>query len=216
MSKTIGVDRRSVLKAMGVAGAVGVAGSTSATAAGPTAVIDADPLPVESGETLTFDGSRSSGDIDTYEWYYRNWQYSSDWLSSPSAAGQTASESFGDSPWGVKLVVTDSNGNTDSTVMNVLVRPEGSVTPVAEIEKPPTDAEVHAFSGRDSYAPRGSIQSYEWYYRNWDYNQSFLDSPSATGPDFNERFGSGSHWKIKLVVTNENGRTGERIVDFYP
>jgi hypothetical protein len=58
---------------MGVTGVGLVAGSQSVqnadAASGPTANIDAN-LPATEGESVTFDGSGSTGDIDTYEWYY--------------------------------------------------------------------------------------------------------------------------------------------------
>lgn len=56
--------RRDALKAIGTAGVAGVVGSSSASAAsGPTAVIDADPLSLDAGESFTLDGSNSTGSI---------------------------------------------------------------------------------------------------------------------------------------------------------
>ncbi|NEU57301.1 twin-arginine translocation signal domain-containing protein [Halorussus sp. MSC15.2] len=206
--------RRDALKAMGAAGAATVVGSTGAAAAGPTAVIDADPLPLEAGESFTLDASNSEGDIQSYEWYRRNWEYSQSFSDSPSATGKTFTDSYTDSPFGFKLVVTDSNGNTDEEILNVNVRPQGSITPTPVIDTPNPNNERHSFSGRFSTTPRGDIRSYEWNFYNAAYHDSFESEPDYTGPDWSIALASGNTWKIRLRVTNTDGRTAEKVITY--
>lgn len=206
--------RRDALKAIGAAGVAGVVGSTGAAAAGPTAVIDADPLPLEAGESFTLDASNSEGDIQSYEWYRRNWEYSQNFLDSPSATGETFTDSYTESPVGFKLVVTDSNGNTDEEVLNVHVQPEGSLTPNPVIDTPDPSDERHSFSGRFSTTPRGSIESYEWNIYNDAYHDSFDSEPDYTGPDWSIALASDNTWKIRLRVTNTDGRTVEKVITY--
>lgn len=208
--------RRTALKALGATGVAGVVGSTGAAAAGPTAVIDADPLPVEEGESFTLDASNSEGDIETYEWYRKNWAFGSSFNDSPSATGATLTDSYAAYPWGFKLVVTDVDGNTDEAVMNVNVHPEGTLTPEAVIEAAPEDSDRHAFTGHRSTTPRGSIETYEWNFYNTSFQSSFDSEPDRTGPDWSEALASGYTWKVRLRVTNSDGRTDEQVITYEP
>lgn len=207
-------SRRSALKTMGIAGA-GLTGSVIATgnasAAGPTAVITADSLPAESGESITFDGSNSTGTIETYEWYIRNNDSRRQHFDSPYETGQNFSLSFGTSPYSVKLVVTDADGNTDSAETDFIV--EDSLTPNARIKMvpPETSDGNRTFVGRDSTAPGSTIASYDWYIRNDDGNNGF--SHWTSGPSFALAF-SDSQFTVKLEVMDENGNTGSGTVTF--
>lgn len=208
--------RRTALKALGATGVAGVVGSTGAAAAGPTAVIEANPLPVEEGESFTLDGSSSSGDIDKYEWYRRNWTFGSSFSSTPSATGQTLTDSYVADPWGFKLVVTDVNGNTDSAVLNANVYAQGALQPNAVIEAAPESSERHAFTGLRSTTPRGTIDKYEWNFYNTSFQSSFDSEPDRTGPDWSEALASGYTWKIRLRVTNSDGRTDKHVITYKP
>jgi hypothetical protein len=207
-------SRRTALKTMGVAGA-GLAGSVIATgdasAAGPTAVITADTLPAEYGESITFDGSASTGTIETYEWYIRNNDSNQDYLSSPSRTGESFTESFSDNPYSVKLEVTDADGNTDSAETDFVI--ENSLTPNARLKMvpPATSDGVRTFVGRDSTAPGSTIESYEWYIRNDDSSNGF--SNYASGPSFALAF-SDSQFTVKLEVTDADGSVGTDSVTF--
>lgn len=208
-------SRRTALKTMGVAGA-GLAGSVVATgnvtAAGPTAVITADTLPAMEGESITFDGSDSTGTIDTYEWYIRNNDSNSDYPTSPYTTGKSFSESFVDDSFSVKLEVTDTDGNTDTAETDFIIEP--SLTPNARIktDAPDTSDGIRTFAGRDSTAPGSTIESYDWYIRNDDSGGSF--SHWDTGPSFALGFSDGTQFTVKLEVTDANGNVGSDSVTF--
>lgn len=207
-------SRRTTLKTMGVAG-VGLAGTVIATgdaqAAGPTAVLTADTLPARDGESITFDGSESTGEIETYEWYIRNNDTKRDYLSDPYTTGKSFSESFTNSPFSVKLVVTDADGNTDSAETDFII--ESSLAPNARVKMAPPETSdgTRTFSGRNSTAPGSTIESYDWYIRNDDMSNGF--SHYASGPSFALAFGD-SQFTVKLEVTDADGNVGSDSVTF--
>lgn len=207
-------SRRTTLKTLGAAGA-GLAGSVVATgdasAAGPTAVIDASPLPASNDESVSFDGSGSSGNIQSYDWYIRNNEMSNSFPSSPSRTGSSFSEQFAAYAFSVKLVVTDDSGDTDSAVVDFIIK--DSVDPYARIVAEPlsSDGDLQTFVGRYSTTPRGSIDKYEWYIRNDDLSSSF--SKYAEGPSFTEQFAD-YQYSVKLVITDTRGKTASDTVTF--
>lgn len=205
-------SRRAALKTLGVAGA-GIAGSVVATgdvsASGPTAVIEAPSLPPESGESITFDGSGSSGNIQKYEWELRNNTANSSFGS--WANGSSFTESFTDGAYSVKLIVTDDSGNTDSAVVDFIIRDK--VSPEAHITAEPLDAssDRKTFVGRSSYSPRGSIEQYKWELRNDSVGGEF--GKYAEGPSFSESL-TNYEYTIRLTVTDSRGRTASDTVTF--
>lgn len=203
-------SRRNALKAMGATG-VGLAGASAATgnaaAAGPTAVIDTEPLPATEGTEITFDGSGSTGDITKYEWY-RN-AAGSDFYG-VAGEGQTFSESFAEGDFSVKLKVTDSDGNTDSSQFSFKVYGDSSVTePTPRIEMVRNGGGEITFDGTRSTSPRGDIVEYEWW-RNASGSDFY--SVDFTGPGFYEHFSEGNDFDIKLRVTDEVGQTAEKVI----
>lgn len=203
-------DRRSALKAMGVTG-IGLAGTAAATgtasAAGPTAVIDTEPLPATQGTEITFDASESTGNIVEYEWW-RN-TAGSDFYG-VDGTGETFSESFGDGDFSVKLRVTDSNGQTDTTEFSFKVYGDASATdPIPRIEMVRNGGGEITFDGTRSTSPRGDIVEYEWW-RNAAGGGFY--SVDFTGPGFYERFSEGDDFDIKLRVTDELGQTAEKVI----
>ncbi|WP_128477493.1 PKD domain-containing protein [Halorussus pelagicus] len=209
-------SRRTALKTVGAAG-VGLAGSVVATgdaaAAGPTAVIEADALPAEEGEEVTFDGSGSTGDIESYTWYFRNNETLGGGYGE-YASGPSFAETWTNNPYTVKLEVTDADGNTDTATVDFY--PTETVTPIARIEEEPAtgDPDLRTFIGRYSSAPRGSIESYTWYFRNDDAgNDSFGEW--ASGPTFTQEFASSYQYTVKLEVTDSRGRTDSDTVTFH-
>lgn len=202
--------RRNALKAMGATG-IGLAGASvvteNATAAGPTADIDTEPLPATEGTEITFDGSGSTGNITKYEWY-RN-TAGSDFYG-VDGEGQTFSESFAQGDYSVKLVVTDSDGNTDSSQFSFKVYGDSSVTePTARIDMVRNGGGEITFDGTRSTSPRGDIVEYEWW-RTASGNDFY--SVDFTGPGFYEHFAEGNDFDIKLRVTDEVGQTDEKVI----
>lgn len=204
-------SRRTALKTMGVAGA-GLAGSVVATgdasAAGPTAVIEASPLPPEAGESITFDGSSSTGNIQKYEWELRNNENGTKF--GRWAEGPSFTEGFTDYAYSVKLIVTDDNGNTDSAVVDFIVH--DTVSPEARIVAQLSgNSDRKTFVGRFSSSPRGTIEQYEWYLRNDDQGSEF--GKWTEGPSFTVDF-TNYQYTIKLVVTDSRGRTASDTLTF--
>ncbi|WP_276301742.1 PKD domain-containing protein [Halorussus lipolyticus] len=203
-------SRRDTLKVMGTTG-VGLVGASAATgnaaAAGPTAVINTTPLPATEGTSITFDASESTGDITKYEWY-RN--AAGNGLTGVDGTGKTFSESFAAGDFTIKLKVTDSNGNTDTSKFSFKVYSDATVTePTARIDMVRNgDGEI-TFDGTRSTSPRGDIVKYEWW-RNAA--GSGLTGVDFTGPGFYEHFADGSDFDIKLRVTDENGQTDEKVI----
>ncbi|UVE49625.1 PKD domain-containing protein [Haloferax larsenii] len=213
--------RRTVLKTGAAAGigmlSVGASTGSAAASSGPTAVINADSLPAEQGDEITFDASESSAPagIQSYEWYVRNNETQDDFLSSPWKTGTTFTESFADSPFSLKLVVTDNDGNTDSTRLDFIAHQ--TVTPTARITRlpeAPDNSGPITFSGRLSAAPRGTIESYEWYVRNHEHQDDYLSSPWKTGPTLVEQFADDNTFSLKLVVTDSHGNTSATETTF--
>jgi hypothetical protein len=203
-------SRRNALKALGATG-VGLAGASAASqpvaAAGPTAVIDTEPLPATEGTEITFDGSGSTGDITKYEWYRNS---AGDGFYGVAGEGETFSESFAQGDFSVKLKVTDSDGNTDSSQFSFKVYGDSSVTePTARIEMVRNgDGEI-TFDGTRSTSPRGDIVKYEWWRNSAG---SDLYGVDFTGPGFYENFADGYDYDIKLRVTDEVGQTAEKVI----
>ncbi|WP_158056211.1 PKD domain-containing protein [Halorussus halophilus] len=202
-------DRRDALKVMGATG-VGLVGASAASgnaaAAGPTAVIDTNPLPVTEGTTVTFDGSNSTGDITKYEWYRNS---AGDGFYGVVKEGETFSESFAQGDFSIKLKVTDSNGNTDTSQFSFKVYGDGTATaPIPRIEMVRGgDGEI-TFDGTRSTSPRGEIVEYEWS-RN-SAGDGFY-GVNFTGPGFFENFADGD-FDVRLRVTDEEGQTAEKVI----
>jgi hypothetical protein len=197
-------DRRTALKTLGVAGlgASTLAMADDAAAAGPTADFTISPLPPEVGETVTFDASPSTGDIAKYEWYR---QSADGEIFGVDGTGQTFTESFADGDFVTRLVVTDSDGNTDSVDKYFIVYDDVSPTPRIQYSKNSEGGVT--FDGTFSSAPGdATIESYEWA-RNAA--GGGLTYPDFTGPTFYERFADGD-FDIGLRVTDSRGRTTEK------
>lgn len=201
------IDRRTTLKAMGVAGA-GLAGTVSATgdteaASGPTAVIDATPKPAKESQTITFDGSQSSGGITKYEWFYDSLN-SEPTLSSPNQTGEQITEQFAAGPYVMKLRVTDSSGNTDTDKLPFEVYQNVSLNPKISISKGQNGHVT--FDGTKSTSPFGDITDYKWSYDSTS-GDPILDWTASTDSGCHEQYASGEYI-VKLVVTDETGRQG--------
>lgn len=205
-----GCSRRNALKAMGATG-IGLTGasvaSENASAAGPTAVIDTAPLPATDGTEITFDGSGSTGDITTYEWWR---DAAGNDLTGVDGTGETFSETFAQGDFTIKLRVTDSSGNTDTSQFSFKVYGDSSVTdPTPRIELERNGGGDITFDGTRSTSPRGDIVKYEWW-RDAAGNE--LTGIDYTGPGFYERFVEGNDYDIKLRVTDEAGQTAEKVI----
>lgn len=203
-------SRRNALKTMGATG-IGLVGASAmaddVTASGPTAVINTSPLPATDGTSITFDGSESTGDITKYEWY-RN--AAGEDLGSVDYTGDSFSESFAAGDFTVKLKVTDSSGNTDSSKFSFKVYDDSSVTnPTARINMVRNGSGEITFDGTRSTSPRGDIVKFEWWRNASGYD---LGSVDFTGPGFFENFADGSDYDIKLRVTDEVGQTDEKLI----
>lgn len=95
--------------------------------------------------------------------------------------------------YSVQLVVTGSNGCTDTTVQAVIVLP----APVAGFSYTPVcPGEPSQFSDNTSF-PSGSIQSWSWNFGD--------GSPLAGGASPLHTYSAGGSYDVVLVVTGNNG-----------
>jgi hypothetical protein len=80
------------------------------------------------------------------------------------------------------------------------------VAPVAAMEQltdNPTEGDSVEFSGSESFARLGSLQSYEWSYKR----TTGGDSGSGTGEEFSFQPGNDGQYRVTLDVTDGFGRT---------
>lgn len=83
---------------------------------GPEAGFSFDPANPEVGETVEFDASDSSGDIESYEWGF------GDGNSRDGELVENTYDAAGEYP--VSLTVTDEQGRTDTEIRDLVVSPE--------------------------------------------------------------------------------------------
>lgn len=101
----------------------------------------------------------------------------------------------------VKLSVTDDDGSTSTISKTIKVVKPPSDPPVARInvEQRQQRAPVEVtFSATDSRDPDGNIVNYEWFLR---------DESIGTGSKLTYKFQSGGQYAIRLLVTDNNGKT---------
>jgi PKD repeat protein len=155
----------------------------------PTASISG-PATGEAGVAVTFDGSGSSdpdGSIVDYAW---------DFGDSSGATGQQATHAFAAGTYTVALTVTDNNGATANTSMEIQITAT-NVAPVAAISGPSNGTEGVAvtFDGTGSSDSDGNIVAYSW---------DFGDNTAGANAIVTHTFAAGSY-TVTLMVTDNDG-----------
>jgi chitodextrinase len=161
---------------------------------GPTAIVSVSPDAPNPGQTVTFDGSASTGTDLTYSWT----------IDGATDDDAVVERSFADTgTYTASLTVTDGNDDTDTTSIDVTVEPAPeppeNVAPDAQIQVPGSveiDTTV-TIDGTASSDPDGTIVSYEWR----------IDGERYTEPSVTESFASPGKVAIELTVTDDDDAT---------
>ena len=119
------------------------------------------PIDSKVGESITFDASKSKGDIVKYQW-----DWDGDGAFDTETGNPSVSHTFTTSRYyTVVLQATDSDGDTDKVTKTFLVKGQPLAPPVAvfsySLDAPGVNKYVH-FDSHESYDPNGIIVSREW------------------------------------------------------
>lgn len=211
-------SRRGTLSMVGAAtgaliGASGLASANETARNSSDVQILADPEPAVAGEETTF--------TSTIRFQDHRWVI----------VGPTGFEQYSESTISVTfeeageytahLSVSLPDGETAYVKKSGRILESRDVAPTANIEYTPQNPTYNpvTFDASGSTTPLGTIESYDWYYRNIDANPDrdvFDGSPSNSGETIEEGFSEGSTFKVGLEVTNSAGNTDRTTVTFTP
>ena len=177
----------------------GTSSGDGSSNAAPTAEADADSTTVRTGDTVSFNGSRSTdpdGSIASYEW---------DFGDGTTATGPQANHVY-DEPgaYTARLTVTDDDGAT--TIDSVTIVVESNDPPMPSPTASSTTVEPGqsiTFDGSGSSDPDGTITSYEW---------DFGDGTTATGQQVTHAYAESGSYAATLTVTDDDGATASNSV----
>jgi PKD repeat protein len=169
----------------------------------PQASFTAAPNPVQTGETVNFDGSKSSdadGTIVKYEWDLDgNGSYETETGTEAVAVRSYAAAGSYD----VRLRVTDSSGNKSSTLRTVTVTNRAPVSSFTATPSSVNKGQLVSFNGSGSTDQDGTIAKYEW---DLDGNGTFETNTGTTATTSRSYTGAGA-FETKLRVTDDKGAT---------
>jgi len=150
-------------------------------------------------QTITFDGSESSGTITGYRWDFDNdGTYDTDWLaiSTTTHAYSTAGT------YTVKLQVKDDTDATatDTTTSTINEQQVETYPPIAATNGPYTGLTYQniSFDGSSSYDSDGTITEYIW---------DFGDGTTGNGISPVHIYNTSGSYNITLTVTDNDGLT---------
>lgn len=144
---------------------------------------------------VIFNGVTSTGDIDSYEWFFGDGH---------SSSGSVANHTYNSvGTYIATLTVTDTSGSTDqdTVTINVTDSPENINPPTARFTTfdnagvAPFLVELDASTSSDS---DGTIISYTW---------DLGDGSTATGPNITHKYTSTGTFTPTLTVTDNDGLT---------
>lgn len=167
----------------------------------PIARVETSSRSVEVREDITFDASESKdpdGQIEQYRWDFAD--------GTTETAGETVKHAY-DSPgeYNVRLTVTDTDGNSDSTGTTVSVsrgNEKPSVSLDVESDNPVVGTTV-TFDGSQSSDPDGSISAYQW-----DFNGD--GTQDATGQQVEYTYEDPGNYTVTLTVVDNEGASVTR------
>jgi PKD repeat protein len=156
--------------------------------------INASPTSGKASLTVYFWG-RASGGIPPYT-------YSWDFGDGQSGTAQNLFHIYsGPGTYSATLTVTDSGGKDNTTSVSIIVIPKSPYDPVALFSVSPAQGllplQVH-FDASASYAPAGSISSYDW-----DFGDGTIDSGKTVSHVYYRR----GTIPVTLKVTDSSMRT---------
>ena len=162
----------------------------------PSASFTVDNLSGIAPLTVNFDASASSvsdGTIDSYSW---------DFGDGGTDTGNTTSNTF-NTPgvYSVSLTVTDNDGESDTTTIDISVSEVGNQLPTAAFSATPLSGIaplIVAFDASTSTDPDNDIATYSW---------NFDDSNTDTGIAPSHTFDTQGIHNVTLTVTDNNGNT---------
>lgn len=164
----------------------------------PVANFTANPTYGQAPLTVQLDG-RTSTDSDGY---IANYQWTSS--DGQSTTGSQTTITFNSAGfYTITLVVTDNDGGTAQTSMNIQVTnafPTADFTATPTVGVAPLTVQLNASASND---PDGSIVNYQW---------SSSDGQSKNGIQTTMVFNTPNTYSITLTVTDNEGATAQKIV----
>ncbi len=170
--------------------------SSDGETAGPTAVAEVTPTSGEAPLEVTFDGSDSTAsetEIREYGWRF-------DDGSAPQTGAEVSHIFRTAGEYTVELVVTDTQGNTDTTTVTVQVTSGSSNPPTAVADATPTFGEAPlevTFDASGSSDPDGDVTEYLWRFQD--------GSTPESGETVTHTFQTADEHTVELVVVDEQG-----------
>jgi len=144
------------------------------------------------GETVTFNASLSTPDggiIISYEWSFGG--------GTPDAIGMIATHAYADNgTCTATLIVTDSDGLTDTDSQNITVLNRPPIASFTESATTVFTGTIISFNASSSYDPDGYIANYLW---------DFGDGTNATGILANHAYAGNGTCTVTLNVTDDDG-----------
>lgn len=158
----------------------------------PTAVASAEPTAGKAPLSVAFVGSGSTdpdGVLVSHAWDFGD--------GATSAEADTTHVYTSAGNYTATLVVTDDNGGTDSTTVEIAVVP--NIAPVAVASSSVVGGQAPlsvTFSSANSVDPDGSIVAHRW---------DFGDGNGSTSPDTTYTYGTAGIYTVTLTVTDDSG-----------
>ena len=162
-------------------------------AGNPVASFDYSPTSPHSGQAVNFD---ARGSYDTYGTIVN---YTWDFGDGNNATGEIAIHTYtDDGDYLVSLNVTDDDGLTDATSVNITVLNNPPVASFTESDTIVLTNHTITFNGSESYDPDGSVIL--WF---WD----FGDGDNDTGVIASHAYLDNGNYTVTLAVTDDDGST---------